>query len=126
MRKADFLTVCVSSLGLIWTSATSPALAQDGCRKTSYIPSLQPLVLQALNGTSIALRRHVRNHRPTVYVWLNNRFGGEYFVPLSLASGEIQVLMHTHMGLETWMGSVRQSLKETPYLVICGPWSATR
>ncbi|HJS86291.1 MAG TPA: hypothetical protein VJ779_12600 [Acetobacteraceae bacterium] len=126
MRKAAFMTACASWLGLIWASVASPALAQDNCRKTSYIPSMQPMVLQAPNGTSIALQRHVRNHRPTVYVWLNHRFAGEYLVPLSLASGEIQVLMHTHMGLETWMGSVRQSLKETPYLVVCGPWSARR
>jgi hypothetical protein len=43
-------------------------------------------------------------------------------VPVSIAEGQIQVLLRMGQRLETWMGSVRQAQKAIPYVVVCGPW----
>lgn len=106
-------------------STAAASLQPAACRQSSYIPSLSPLVLRSGQGTMLALQRSVRQGMPTVKVWVNGQFSGEYNVPFTAYGGQIQTRLRQRMGLETWLGRVQQAQKITPYLVVCGDWSGT-
>lgn len=110
-----------SSAAMVVVAWAGTAAAQ-GCRSSSYIPGLSPLVLQNASGATIGLQRDSRNYRPTAHVWVNGEYQGEFDIPFTLADGAIQVLLNSRTRLETWMGSVRQAYKAVPYVLVCGDW----
>jgi hypothetical protein len=105
------------------SNSAAASLQPTACRQSSYIPSLSPLVLRNGQGTMLALERSVRQGAPTIKVWVNGQFSGEYKVPFTAFGGQIQTRLHQRMGLETWLGRVQQAQKIMPYLVVCGDWS---
>ena len=115
------LPLAISRLAIIGMLAAAPAHAQD-CRSSSYIPGMTPLMLRHPSGNTIALRRDSKDYGPSVHVWENGQYSGEHPVPVSLADGQIQVLLRMGLHLETWRGRVRQVQKAIPYVVVCGPW----
>lgn len=97
--------------------------AGSSCRESSYIPGLSPLTLTGANGTRMSFQRDTDDNFPSVQVWVNGAFDGEYRAPATFASGEIQVRLDQRMTLETWMGEVRQTIDQVPILRVCGSWS---
>jgi hypothetical protein len=106
---------------IIATLAAAPARAQD-CSSSSYIPTLAPLTLRHVSGYTIDLLGDSKGYGPSVHIWENGQYSGEYQVPISIADGQIQVLLRMEQRLETWMGRVRQVLKAIPYVTVCGLW----
>jgi hypothetical protein len=98
------------------------AQGETGCRQSSYIPSLGPLTLRNLSGTTLAFQRSVHHGIPSVRVWVNGQFAGEHDTPFSADGGQIQARLQQKMRLETWLGQVRQVSKAVPYLLVCGEW----
>jgi hypothetical protein len=114
--------ILCASLAAVANFNTALARGFEGCRQSSHIPSLNPLTLRNIQGTTLALQRSVQHGMPSVRVWVNGQFAGEHDVPFSAYGGQIQVRLHQRMRLETWLGSVRQALKPLPYLLVCGEW----
>jgi hypothetical protein len=100
----------------------TPALAADACRSSSYIPGLSRLTLARRDGTTVSLMRTVQRGVPSVDVWVDDSYQGRYDVPFTLGA-EIAVRSRQALRMETWMGGVRQALKLTPYVTVCGPWT---
>ena len=99
----------------------SRATATPGCRTYSYLPALKPLILVHSTGMTVALRR-ANSYRPSVSVAVNGAYVGDEAIPFSLAGGEIQVRLLLQHRLETWQGSVRQTIKPVPSVLVCGSW----
>jgi hypothetical protein len=114
--------VKIGMIALAAILSASPASAQS-CRNLAYIPGVNAVTLQNEAGTTISLQHNSRNYHHTVRVWENNNYVGEYYIPVSFASGEIQVKLKMKQRLETWLGQVRQTNKHLPYITVCGNWS---
>jgi hypothetical protein len=97
--------------------------ASAACRTTSHIPSLSVMTVRnAATGQTIWLRSGVFQSRRTVFIWINGRLLGQYYVPVTIFTGEVAVQMRLEWRYETWLGKVRLVQKEVPYLVACGNW----
>lgn len=124
-RFAALALGALTAVGI--TAATaSPALAETGsgpCRESSYIPGLSPLTLTAGNGRQLSFQWDTDQNFPSVKVWVNGVYENEYRLPATFAGGEIEARLDQRYALETWMGSVRQTVKQVPVLRVCGPWS---
>lgn len=108
------------SLGTL--QATATLVQAQSCRSSSYLPSASALTLQHASGTIVSLQRGNYNFRPTVHVWINGSYAGQYYIPLTLAGGQIQVRIRMQLRYETWLGKVRQVYKAVPYVIVCGNW----
>jgi hypothetical protein len=65
----------------------------------------------------------IYNYQPTMHVWLDGFYAGEFFVPLDLAEGEIRVKFRTEQRYQTGLdGKVSLVLKTVTYAEVCGEW----
>lgn len=114
----------IMALGITFALAMHavPSSAQV-CQETSYIPSINPFVMQHANGTTVALLETNQNYQRMVAVWINNVFYGVHPIPLELFDGMVRVRFKQQYRNEIWMGQVRQVLKITPYVLACGDWT---
>jgi hypothetical protein len=113
----------IRALGLVLLAGGAPAAHAQACRTTSLIPTLDALpVRNAATGQIVALQRSNLNYRPTVHIWMNNAYVGQYYVPVQIYPNQLDVLLHTEIRLEPWMGQMRQVQKVVPYLRACGSW----
>ena len=123
LSAASLLAVAMTLGGVAVGADAIEASTTTVCRSTSYIPTLNPMTLQHVSGSTVSLLRDNYNYQPTVHVWLDDAYAGEFFVPLDLAEGEIQVKFRTEQRYQTGLdGKVRLVLKTVPYVEVCGEW----
>jgi hypothetical protein len=106
----------------------SPFMAQPAeaacITKTYTLPSISYLQLALSNGRVVHLRRSVYMHYPTVNIWDNRRYIGQYYIPVTYAG--LSIILINRVVLETWMGSVRQVVKQVPVVKACNYWAASQ
>jgi hypothetical protein len=123
LTAASLLTVAMTVGGTAVGTDAIEAATTTACHSTSYIPTLNPMTLQHVSGATVSLLRDNYNYQPTVHVWLNSAYAGEFFVPLDLAEGEIQVKFGTEQRYQTGLdGKVRLVLQTVTYVEVCGEW----
>jgi hypothetical protein len=69
------------------------------------------------DGYVVHLQRASYQYAPTVRVWEQGQFMGEYYIPIAIY--DIQVSLEGRYVLETWMGEVRQVYKQIPIARAC-------
>lgn len=118
------LSIAIVALGVTLgvLDATAPAAQAQSCRSSSYLPTTGVIALQNVSGTTIYLQRGNYNFKPTVHVWVNGSYAGQYNIPNAFFGGQIKVLFRLQLRTETWLGKVRQVYKEVPYVTVCGAW----
>lgn len=100
---------------------TAPVRSQN-CQTTSYIPGFTPFVMQNANGTTIALQADSHDYRRTVHVWIDGTYYGQYFIPITIVPGEVEVRLQQGIRYETFLGRVQTPIRFTPYVIACGAW----
>jgi hypothetical protein len=94
------------------------AHAQGTCTLQEYtLPSTSHLEMIHTSGYVIHLQRASDQSQPTVRVWEQGQFIGEYYIPIDIY--DIQVRLEGRYVLETWMGEVRQVYKQVPMAKAC-------
>lgn len=110
----------VIALALLTAYAT-PAHSQN-CQTTSYIPGFTPFVMQNANGTTVALQADSHDYRRTVHIWIDGIYYGQYFIPIEVIAGEVEVRLQQGIRYETFLGRVQTPIRFTPYVIACGAW----
>src|SRR5688500_16292528 len=105
-------------LGSLGAGLMPSAHAQGACTLQEYtLPSTSYLEMIHTSGYVIHLQRASDQSQPTVRVWEQRQFTGEYYIPIDIS--DIQVRLEGRYVLETWMGEVRQVYKEVPVAKAC-------
>lgn len=95
-----------------------PAQAESSCSLQEYtLPSTSYLQLTHTSGYVVHLQRSSSNYAPTVKLWEQQQYSGEYPIPVDVY--DIQVRLEGRWVLETWMGQVRQVYKQVPVARAC-------
>ena len=77
------------------------------------------------DGRVIHLRKGIYNHYPTVHVWEQLRYSGQWYIPVDVY--DIQVRLERRLMTEIWMGQVRQTYKNIPVARYCPTrWSVAK
>ena len=115
-----FRSKLVIALALL-AAYTTPANSQN-CQATSYLPGFTPFVMQNANGTTVALQADSHDYRRTVHIWIDGIYYGQYFIPIEVIAGEVEVRLQQGIRYETFLGRVQTPIRFTPYVIACGAW----
>lgn len=87
--------------------------------RTTFIPTTRPLVIQHTSGFLVSVQRGNFNFRPTVHLWYNNQYQGQYFIPVDLGDIEVGFTTSTRntIGID---GNINTGNRTVPFLQIRG------
>lgn len=100
-------------LTFTWAETT-----QAACQY-SYLSQTRPTYVRYKTGYTLAMQSGYYGGRPTVFLWQNNKFVGQYYIPLSLFSGQVVITTRGKFVYETRNGTVRSVWKLLPAVGVC-------
>jgi hypothetical protein len=111
-------------VSLIMSCSLITPHAEAACTFKKYtLPSISYLQLVRNDGRVVHLQRSAYKYNPTVHVWIQRNYRGQYYIPKNVY--DIRVILENRLVLETWMGQVRQVFKQIPIAKACSNWRSS-
>ncbi|MEV7965682.1 hypothetical protein AB0O34_06825 [Sphaerisporangium sp. NPDC088356] len=128
MRHRLATSITVLTLGAIIVLPLFGTLPAEGsaCRQSTYIPGLSPITLSSSDGRhTLQVKKRTQNRQPVADIWYDGSYRGRHVIPVRIWNGKgstVTAVLHQYWGTEIWMGQVRQVLKRTAKLQVCGTY----
>ncbi|MFC4588657.1 hypothetical protein [Sphaerisporangium corydalis] len=126
LRLARSLTaLTLGAATLLPVVGTLPAEAA-ACRQSTYIPGLSPITLVSRDGRhTLQVKKRTQNRQPVADIWYDGAYRGRHVIPVRIWNGKgttVTAVIHQYWGTEISFGQVRQVLKRTAKLRVCGTY----